>query len=451
MRPLERIGSIKLKLGIVIVLAVGVTAAVSQIGYRLGWPVWLRPLVAGDGRAPPRPGGRQGHDGAAAGDGPGRRGDGTRRLRASRRDDVTRRGGPAGPRLQRHGRRAGEVDRHRRNLIANAAHELRTPLAGLQATLENLSDGVVQASPAILGRLTEQVDRMGRLVHDLLDLSRLDAGVAPMRRDVVHVAALVDGVVRDRAPDVRVAVSVPHELVVVGDPERLRQVVADLVTNAVVHGRGQGVAVGGGRAGDVVTLCVEDHGPGLDPDDLSQVFERFYRGSGSRGVGRGGSGLGLAIAQSIVEQHGGAIHAEANQPSGFRVRVELPAPTPARVDRAMTTGLVPPPSSSRRRMGALPAGRAYGPPPVSTRRVRLPDPDPRASRRFVLGLVVAGGALGALAFGVWVMSVGVALALLILVVAVVVALALPSRRAFAPPCSPWPSCRGSRCGRVRGW
>ena len=105
--------------------------------------------------------------------------------------------------------------------------------------------------------------------------------------------------------------------------------VANLVTNAVVHGRGTGVAVAGARSGHVVTLCVEDHGPGLDPDDLSQVFERFYRGSGSRAAGRTGSGLGLAIAQSIVEQHGGAIHAEANQPTGFRVRVELPDPTPA--------------------------------------------------------------------------------------------------------------------------
>ena len=185
-----------------------------------------------------------------------------------------------------------EVDRHRRDLIANAAHELRTPLAGLQATLENLSDGVVDPSPEILSRLTNQVDRMGRLVHDLLELSRLDAGVAPMRRDAVHVADLVDLVVRELGPGVTVAVSVPPGLVVVGDPDRLRQVVSNLLTNAVVHGHGQDVEVTGRCAGDIVVLCVEDHGPGLDPDDLSQVFERFYRGSGSRAAGRSGSGLG---------------------------------------------------------------------------------------------------------------------------------------------------------------
>ena len=153
------------------------------------------------------------------------------------------------------------------------------------------------------------------------------AGVAPMRRDAVHVADLVDLVVRELGPGVTVAVSVPPGLVVVGDPDRLRQVVSNLLTNAVVHGHGQDVEVTGRCAGDIVVLCVEDHGPGLDPDDLSQVFERFYRGSGSRAAGRSGSGLGLAIAQSIVEQHGGRIHAEPIQPTGFRVRVELPAPT----------------------------------------------------------------------------------------------------------------------------
>ncbi len=328
MRPLDGITSIKLKLGIVIVLAVGVTATMSQIGYRLGWPVWLRPLVAvtvalllvqlvAKGMTAPLRAMARAAEAMA-------RGDYGRRVETTSRDEV----GQLARAFNAMAAELAEVDRHRRDLIANAAHELRTPLAGLQATLENLADGVVDPSPEILGRLTDQVDRMGSLVHDLLELSRLDAGVATMRRDAVHVAELVDGVVHDRAPDVSVAVSVPATLVVVGDPDRLRQVVANLVTNAVIHGHGVDVAVRAAREGDVVTLCVEDHGPGLDPDDLSQAFERFYRGSGSRAAGRTGSGLGLAIAQSIVEQHGGVIHAEANQPSGFRVRVELPAPTP---------------------------------------------------------------------------------------------------------------------------
>ena len=182
----------------------------SQIGYRLGWPVWLRPLVAvtvalllvqlvAKGMTAPLRAMARAAEAMA-------RGDYGRRVETTSRDEV----GQLARAFNAMAAELAEVDRHRRDLIANAAHELRTPLAGLQATLENLSDGVVAPSPEILGRLTEQVDRMGRLVHDLLELSRLDAGVAPMRRDAVHVAELVAGVVRDRAADVQVAVSVPR-------------------------------------------------------------------------------------------------------------------------------------------------------------------------------------------------------------------------------------------------
>ncbi len=324
MRPLERIGSIKVKLGIVIVLAVAVTAAVSQIGYRFGWPVWLRPLVAvtvalvlvqvvAKGMTSPL---RE----MARAAGAMARGDYDRRVQTTSRDEV----GQLARAFNAMAADLGELDRHRRDLIANAAHELRTPLAGLQGTLENLGDGVVEPSPEVLSRLTEQVDRMGRLVHDLLELSRLDAGVTPMRHESVDVGTLVASVVDDIDHEVSVDVTMERGLVVAGDPDRLRQVVSNLLTNAIVHGHAAQVSVAGRRESQSVVLCVADRGPGLDPDDLSQVFERFYRGAGSRAAGRIGSGLGLAITASIVDQHGGTIQAEANVPTGFRVQVHLP-------------------------------------------------------------------------------------------------------------------------------
>ncbi len=220
------------------------------------------------------------------------------------------------------------ADAQRRELLANVAHELRTPVAAIRAQVENLVDGVRPPDSAALGEVLERVERMATLVEDLLDLARAQGGAAPFAPAVTVVAPLVvDSVdqVRHAHPGVTVEVDVDATVTAVVDPARLRQVLVNLVDNAARHGGETGrilVTVrpdgSAGAAGGVV-LDVVDEGPGIAPADREAVFERF------RHRGEGGSGLGLAIARWAVALHRGHIHI-IDSPSGCHVRVELPAP-----------------------------------------------------------------------------------------------------------------------------
>jgi signal transduction histidine kinase len=204
------------------------------------------------------------------------------------------------------------LDRARRELVADAAHELRTPISALQASLENAVDGVEEAD---LPQLAAQVERLGRLVEQLLDLSALEAGATRLSPCSFAVAELADGC--------DATVEIPAGLRVDGDPDRLRQVVTNLVENAHRHAPGSPVVVRAApRPAGGVRLEVEDHGPGLQDGEATRVFERFARSDRSRSSP--GSGLGLSIARSIVELHGGAIRAEAAVPHGCRMVVDLP-------------------------------------------------------------------------------------------------------------------------------
>jgi signal transduction histidine kinase len=173
-----------------------------------------------------------------------------------------------------------------------------------------------------------QTRRLGRLVTQLLDLSRLEAGEQPFDirpfalRDVLESAARE---ARLHAPeDVVFSIDAPASLLVEGDPERVYQVVTNLVENAVRYSPRPGhVALRASGGGHTVTLEVDDEGPGIPQEELERVFERFYRGDG-RGADGGGAGLGLAIARWIVELHGGTIHAERREPHGSRMVVTLP-------------------------------------------------------------------------------------------------------------------------------
>ena len=219
-----------------------------------------------------------------------------------------------------------ETDRQRRDLIANVSHELRTPLGGLQATLENLLDGVAQPDPAVLATMAAQTQRLSRLVADLLDLSRLESGSLALRLDRVAVADLVDSVVaeaRMHHPTAAVSAQVdPPDLTVHADPERLHQVLANLVDNGARHsGCSPNVAVSALATGDGdgVVFTVTDNGPGVDEADRERIFERFYRADRAR-TSPGGSGLGLAIARWVVDLHGGSISCSAGPAGGARVR-----------------------------------------------------------------------------------------------------------------------------------
>jgi signal transduction histidine kinase len=215
--------------------------------------------------------------------------------------------------------------------VADVSHELRTPLTALQALLENLADGVTRPDPEVLGTALAQTRRSGRLVAQLLDLSRLEAGEVPLVRAEVDLGRLLEDAAAEaraagRPARVEVAVQ-PPELTVVADPERLAQVLANLLDNATRHappgGRVQASAC---RTADGVRLEVVDDGPGIAAADRERVFDRFARTDTARARSDGGSGLGLSIVRWVVERHGGTVRvADPPTGGGCRVQVDLPA------------------------------------------------------------------------------------------------------------------------------
>jgi len=331
-RPLDRFGSLKIKLGIVIVAAVGVTVAVVIIGAWVELPLIVSGVIAGllslgmiqllaRGMTSPL------RDMASATRAMAR-GEYDRRVVDSSRDEV----GELARAFNRMAADLAEVDRMRKDLVANVSHELRTPLTALQATLENIVDGVAPADQATLQTMLGQTQRLSRLVEQLLDLSRLESGSVPLELAPFAVMPMLEQTVRESrlAPDhdvlneIRLAVE-PADLVIVGDAERVHQVVANVVDNALRHSPPEGIVEITARArGDGVTIEVLDEGPGIPAAEASRVFERFYRSDLARTSKDGGTGLGLAIAKWIVDMHGGDIRAETREPSGCRMVVSLP-------------------------------------------------------------------------------------------------------------------------------
>ncbi|MDH6575625.1 ATP-binding protein [Kitasatospora sp. MAP5-34] len=266
-------------------------------------------------------------------------GDYSRRVEVSSRDEI----GELAATFNRMAADLEASDRHRRELVANVSHELRTPIAALRAVLENVVDGVVQPNPRTLGAALEQTERLGRLVAHLLDLSKLDGGVVPLDARPFEVGPFLDGVLRGvtvdgatasgaygRRGDVRLLLEIePPDLMGVADPERLHQVVANLVDNACKHSPAGGTvtvrACPGEEPGGLL-LEVSDQGPGIPVQDRSQVFERFGRSGTATAQGPGsdgGTGLGLAIARWAVDLHGGEIRV-AEAALGCRIQVTLP-------------------------------------------------------------------------------------------------------------------------------
>jgi signal transduction histidine kinase len=329
MRPLDFLPSIKLKLGVVIVGTVGWTVLILHLGKRVGLDVEWRVLAAAAlglgmvqllarGMTSPL------RDMAAAASAMAR-GDYDRRVTASSRDEV----GELARAFNSMAADLADVERMRRDLVANVSHELRTPLAALQGLLENLADGVEEPDPAKLRTALAQTERLGRLVSQLLDLSKLEAGGMPLHRERFAVRPLLEQATREASlgdTPVRLRVEVqPGDLQVEGDPERVHQVVANLLDNAVRHSPAEGrVWLTAHAENGHVRIEVADEGPGIPAAEAQHVFERFYRADAGRSARAGGSGLGLAIARWIVDAHGGAIRAEQRDPHGCRMVVELP-------------------------------------------------------------------------------------------------------------------------------
>ena len=227
-------------------------------------------------------------------------------------------------------RREASEDRLRQ-FLADASHELRTPLSSIRGYAELHRMGAMDDTDTAMKRIEEEATRMGILVEDLLALARLDEIREP-RRDPVALDELARDAVEDAratAPDREITLDAPPVHDVLGDPDQLRQVLANLLRNALVHTPpGTPVQVSLRDRDDAVELVVRDHGRGLPPGDPAQLFERFWRAERGRERGRAGSGLGLAIVGAIVADHHGTVTA-ANAPDGgaiFTVRLRGQSP-----------------------------------------------------------------------------------------------------------------------------
>lgn len=238
----------------------------------------------------------------------------------------------------------------RQQMVADVAHELRTPLANIRGYLEAIEDGVVEADEATLRTLRDEAAHLNRLIDDLQELAQAEAGQLRLDRGPVAPAELIaraTDAVRARAADLGIALTTEDATdlpPVEADPQRITQVLHNLLTNAITHTpAGGGVTVGANlEPGEVVAIAVADTGVGIAPEDLPHVFERFYRADSSRSRETGGSGLGLTIARRIVEAHGGTIRVASAVGRGSRFTFTLPvAPAAGNERRGAITEQTP--------------------------------------------------------------------------------------------------------------
>jgi two-component system sensor histidine kinase BaeS len=227
-----------------------------------------------------------------------------------------------------------EADGQRRRMVHDIAHELRTPLANIRGYLEAGHDGVLPRDDAWTESLIEETALLQHVIDDLQVLAEADAGrlvVTPTAEDLAATAEVAVRALRAQADARGVRVEVTGTAYARHDPLRMRQVVANLVANAVRYAPESSVVSvtlgNSDRDGTTARLVVRDHGPGIDEEHLERVFERFYRADPSRSRETGGSGLGLAIVRQIVEAHGGAVTV-GNAPGGGAVFTVMLPPGP---------------------------------------------------------------------------------------------------------------------------
>ena len=219
----------------------------------------------------------------------------------------------------------------RKNLVADVAHELRTPLAILRGNFESLQDGALAPTPEVIISLHDEVLRMTRLVGDLQELSLAEAGKLPLHLKPVEVSGLVEKIVepvrtvaavKNTSLDIYIQEDLPAANI---DQDRISQVLLNLLNNALQHTpEGGSIIISAAGEGNNLLLSVRDTGQGIPQNDLPFIFERFYRADKSRNRAGGGTGLGLAIAKGFVEAHGGKIWAENASDTGSIFKVRLP-------------------------------------------------------------------------------------------------------------------------------
>jgi len=219
----------------------------------------------------------------------------------------------------------------RRNLVADVAHELRTPLSNIQGYLEAIRDRVMKPNATTIRSLNEETALLSRLVDELQELSLAEAGELKLVYQAEDIAKLVKQAVTSWQPQVAakeilLSLNLPDNLPLVNiDRQRVNEVLRNLLENAVAHtNKGGTITVAAAKQGDWVEVCVSDTGEGIPAEDLPNIFERFYRVDRSRARATGGSGLGLTIAKRMVEAHGGEITVQSELGKGSSFSFTLP-------------------------------------------------------------------------------------------------------------------------------
>jgi two-component system phosphate regulon sensor histidine kinase PhoR len=231
--------------------------------------------------------------------------------------------------------RLRQLEGVRQEFVANVSHELRTPLSLIKSAAETLLDGA-KDDPAALTRFLQIIDkhanRLALLIDDLLLLSTLDSGGLRLDRQPLALKSTVQDAIDDLQPralarDVTLVNRVPGSLVALADSDRIRQVISNLVDNAIKYGRVSGTTVveGGLLADGRIELRVVDDGPGIPKESQIRIFERFYRVDKARSREQGGTGLGLAIVKHVIQAHGGEVRIESEPGSGANFVLSLPA------------------------------------------------------------------------------------------------------------------------------
>jgi two-component system OmpR family sensor kinase/two-component system sensor histidine kinase BaeS len=227
------------------------------------------------------------------------------------------------------------MDQQRRNLTADVAHELRTPLHIIQGNLEGILDGVYEPTEEHLSATLEETRLLARLVEDLRTLSLAEAGQLPLRRELVDVAELLADIETSfsgqiAAAGLTLSITLDEQLkappdgamTLLGDVGRLNQVLSNLMVNALRHTQpGGSIHLQAAPSDEGVQIIVQDSGEGISPEALPHIFDRFWRGSRTDGVG---GGLGLAIARQLTQAHNGQIRVESEVGQGTTFTLQLP-------------------------------------------------------------------------------------------------------------------------------
>lgn len=328
LQPLSAFRSLKMKIGILVLGAVGTTVLLFWIGIQLGlvWPSLTGVIAAlialiitryfAGGLTTPLKEIAQVSKQLSLGDY-------SARVKSNSQDEI----GALAQTFNSMAEELSKTELLRKELIANASHELKTPLTALQAQLENIVDGIEEPSHEKMVTLLTQTEHLSALVKQLLDLSKLESGIVEFEMSPVSLSSAINNardVVSSNFPNVTYRVE-SRDLTIDGDFHRLVQVFTNLMTNSARH------CLNGGlvrcsmhpRAGSI-SVFIDDDGPGIDEEVRPFIFERFFRADTARNSKDGGAGIGLAISKQIVLMHNGTITATKSDLGGARIVIELP-------------------------------------------------------------------------------------------------------------------------------